>query len=76
MSPETQPIPVPTNGKKPHPGPVADAPADPPPVDDSQAISFTPAQLAVGFGIVASLILLVVSRIRRGRNRRGRWPIA
>ena len=74
MSPETERIQVPTNGKKPHPVPVADSPADPQLVDDSQAISFTPTQLAVGFGIVASLILLVASRLRRGRGRRGRWP--
>ena len=37
-------------------------------------VAFTPTQLAVGFGIVASLVLLVAGRIRRrGRSGRGRF---
>jgi hypothetical protein len=72
MSSDLERIPVPTNGKGPHP---VEAPvvldAEPAP----QAVpSVSPAQLAVGFGIVASLILLLVGWLRRGRSRRGRWP--
>lgn len=73
MSQETERIPVPTNGKRPHP--IDDAL---PVGDEAEAIvpatvTFTPTQLAVGFGIIASLILLVVGRLRRNRQR-GRWP--
>jgi hypothetical protein len=70
MSHETERIPVPTNGKGPHP------PAEPPIVDEPQeqdnaALAFSPAQLAIGFGIIASLLVLLVGRLRnRGRSRR------
>lgn len=44
------------------------APAAPP------TVVFTPTQLAVGFGILASLVVLVAGRIRRrGRSGRGRF---
>jgi hypothetical protein len=73
-------IAVPTNGKGPHPGrdpepgaesevaggpASSDAPASTPP--------FTPTQLAVGFGILASIVVIVAGRLRqRGRaSRRG-----
>ncbi len=75
MSPETDRIPVPTNGKGPHrvPGPSA-GPAAPPasqiPEPAETTIVLTPAQLAVGFGILASLIVLLVGRLRR-RGRSG-----
>jgi hypothetical protein len=69
LSQETERIPVPTNGKGPHP--IDEALPVPEPADDMlQTATFTPTQLAVGFGIIASLILLVVGRMRR--NRRGK----
>ena len=71
MSPETERVPVPTNGKGPHAieEPVAEAEAPPP---GQPTAAFTPTQLAVGFGIVASLIVLAARRIRRrGRSGRG-----
>lgn len=73
MSEDTDRIPVPTNGRGPHPD------AAPPPADESpgsagkplsrdQTVSFTPNQLAAGFGIIAGLLLLFVgARRRRGR---------
>ncbi len=74
--PDTDRIAVPTNGRGPHPvAAPADAadrarPADavqlPAGTDLSTAVS--PKQLAVGFGIVASLVLLLVGR--RARRRR------
>jgi hypothetical protein len=80
MSQDTERIAVPTNGRKPHaasapPGPLRGEPptADPPksfsPTDPALLGAVSPKQLAVGFGIIASLILLAVgrSRTRRGR---------
>jgi hypothetical protein len=62
-------VPVPTNGKGPHhvdePAPAAPLPSD------ELSVTFTPTQIAVGFGIVASLLLLVARQLRR-RGRRGR----
>ena len=72
MSPDTDRIAVPTNGKRPHPLPPAQSPppvADPPLATGS--IPFTPTQLAVGFGILAALVALVVGSLRR-RSRSGR----
>jgi hypothetical protein len=73
MSPETDPVTVPTNGK--HRASrsevVARPPTDlPPPL---AVTPFTPTQLAVGFGILAAVITLVVGNlVRRGRSgRRG-----
>ena len=73
MSPDTDRIPVPTNG---HHGPLtaestpgaarSDADIDVT-ASPSVEITVTPAQLAVGLGIVAGLILLVLGR-RRGRR--------
>ncbi len=71
MSPETDRIAVPTNGKRPHPMPE---PADP---DSSErpmpatTAPFTPTQLAVGFGILAAVVALVARSLRR-RGRSGR----
>ena len=62
-------IPVPTNGKGPHP--VAE-PEPPLPADEPSGelkVGFTPTQIAVGFGIVASLVLLAARQFRR-RGRR------
>ena len=74
MSQETERIPVPTNGKGPHPIEDAQHVPDPADVDVPSTATFTPAQLAIGFGIIASLILLVVGRLRRNRQR-SRWPL-
>ena len=78
MSPDAEKIPVATNGKGPHPG-DATSPADEPSaaVADTEGpapastLAFTPTQLAVGFGILASLALLLVGRMRRRRGGRG-----
>jgi hypothetical protein len=89
MSPETDRIPVPTNGKGPHPvkglhpvnGPVHDPAPVPGPAEPTErtdpaetTIVFTPTQLAVGFGIIASLVLLLVRRMRGSRRSRSRGP--
>ena len=69
MSPDSERIQVPTNGKGPHglhepPAPEPREPAD-------AALAFTPAELAIGFGIIASLVVLIVGRLRgRRRSRR------
>ena len=65
-------IPIPTNGHAPplseEPEALDDTGPDTPSVERrGPAIAASPAQLAVGMGIVASLILLVVgARRRRG----------
>jgi hypothetical protein len=59
-------IPVPTNGHKPPPPVDARPPGpDPGPAGPDLRIAVTPAQAAVGFGIIASLILVVLGRRRR-----------
>ncbi|MGZ8514183.1 MAG: hypothetical protein ACXW4H_03675 [Candidatus Limnocylindrales bacterium] len=73
MSPDTDRILVPTNGKRPHPSPEPAAPA---PVVDVHSMppamaAFTPTQLAVGFGILAAIVALVARSLRR-RSRAGR----
>jgi hypothetical protein len=75
MSGESDRIAVPTNGRGPHPvapspavtttDPAAD-PATPSARDLSLAMS--PERLAVGLGIVASVVILVVGLARRGRS--------
>jgi hypothetical protein len=73
-------ITVPTNGRKPHPvaEPLAPLRGEPPTAEPAKSFSpadpallgaVSPKQLAVGFGIIASLVLLALgrSRIRRGR---------
>jgi hypothetical protein len=83
MSPDTDRIPVPTNGHHPPltaestPGATGESSSVPDPIRSdtdievtarpSVEITVTPAQLAVGLGIVAGLILLVLGR-RRGRR--------
>ena len=73
MTHETDRIPVPINGKGPRPD-QAPVPAPGPAADDDRptatTVVFTPTQLAVGFGIIASLIVLLVGRMRR-RGRSG-----
>ena len=69
MSLDNDRIPVPTNGRGPHPVDTR-PPADGSPPAESTA-AFTPTQLAVGFGILASLVVLVARRLgRRGRSGR------
>jgi hypothetical protein len=76
MSPETDRITVPTNGK--HPASRSEVPParrPDPPVPLAIA-PFTATQLAVGFGIVAAVIALIAGSLRRrGRSRR-RGPFA
>jgi hypothetical protein len=72
MSQAPDRIPVPTNGKGPHrtePAQATDAEATPP-----ATVAFTPTQLAVGFGILASLVLLVAGGIRRRNRSRSGGP--
>jgi hypothetical protein len=81
MSSDPDRIAVPTNGRGPHavPGPVSseDARAAPTsgstrsdpgaPSAEEMSLAFTPRQLAVGFGIIASLVLLAAGLARRRR---------
>ena len=73
MSPDTDRILVPTNGKRPHPSPEPEAPV--PIVEKRSTLPavapFTPTQLAVGFGILAAIVALVAGGLRR-RSRAGR----
>ena len=74
MSSDTDRIAVPTNGRKPHPPATPAAPAD---ADDSApsdvelSVAFSPKQLAIGFGILASLLLLLAGLARRRGERGG-----
>ncbi|MEX1169843.1 MAG: hypothetical protein WEE50_06855 [Chloroflexota bacterium] len=69
MTTEPERIKVPTNGKGPH---HVDEPSTPDPSpSDELTVAFTPTQIAVGFGIVASLVLLLARQLRRS-GRRGR----
>jgi hypothetical protein len=62
-------VPVPTNGKGPR---HVDEPTTPNPSEpDELTVTFTPVQIAVGFGIVASLLVLAARQLRQ-RGRRGR----
>ena len=76
MSPDTDRVAGPTNGRKPHPvaapaeeaAPVAGADAVQPPSGTDLSNALSPKQLAVGFGIVASILLLLAGRARRRRS--------
>ena len=77
MSPDADRIAVPTNGRGPHPPGPAATPPDPSgtpaptsgvPSDEELATAFSPKQLAVGFGIVASLVLVLAGWARRRRS--------
>ena len=72
MSQDPDRIAVPTNGRGPHPlvtpEPTAPVEADSgAPSDEEMSTAFTPKNLAIGFGIVASLVLLLVGAARRRR---------
>jgi hypothetical protein len=75
MSQETDRIAVPTNGRRPKAVPTADDPPTPPEPpapgtsDEELSVAFTPKQLAIGFGILASLVLIVAGRMRRRSGR-------
>ena len=73
MSQAPDRIPVATNGKGPHPSEPAPAPVDSQPTQPATVV-FTPTQLAVGFGILASLVLLVAGRLRRRNRSRSGGP--
>ncbi len=76
MSPDTDRIAVPANGHRPKGlGQLAPSRGEPPtadPIDDTSnaalSVAFTPKQVAIGFGIVASLLLLVAGRLWRRRS--------
>jgi hypothetical protein len=71
MSQESDRIAVPTNGRGPHPVPEPAAALESGPgVPSEEEIStaFSPKQLAIGFAILASLVVLLVGRARRGRS--------
>jgi hypothetical protein len=75
-------IAVPTNGRGPHEVTTRLAPlrGEPPsaggvgessssgPSDEEFSVAFSPKQMAIGFGILASLVLLLAGRARRGRG--------
>jgi hypothetical protein len=74
MSSDPDRIAVPTNGRRPHPVPEASAAAAEPAADDPAAArapaptlpgGLSPQQLAVGFGIVASLVAIAAGVARR-----------
>ena len=71
MSVDPDRITVPTNGRG--PGPMRDPAASPErslggPSKEEMSVAFSPKQAAIGFGILASLLLLVVGRARRRRS--------
>ena len=75
MSADPDRISVPTNGRGPHPIPDLTAspalPSEPSlsgPTKEEMSVAFSPKQAAIGFGILASLLLLVVGWARRGRS--------
>lgn len=70
---------VPTNGRGPREvaaplpplrgePPTAAEPSSPGTSDQDFSVAFSPKQVAIGFGILASLILLLARRARRGRS--------
>ena len=76
MSPDQDRIAVPTNGKHPHLLPEPASPGSgelppPSPPAPSPSATFSPTQLAVGFGIMAAIVALVAGSLRR-RSRSGR----
>ena len=75
MSGESDRIAVPTNGRGPHPVAPSRAAAPTDPASDPATrstnnlpMAMSPERLAVGLGIVASVVILVVGLARRGRS--------
>ena len=64
MSPDSDRIAVPTNGKGPHSVPAAVDSAGAP-TEEEMSVAFTPKQVAVGFGVIASVVLVVIGLLRR-----------
>jgi hypothetical protein len=69
MTNDLERVPVPTNGKGPHPAAEPKLPRSTEEPSGELEVSFTPTQIAIGFGIVASLIVLAARQFRR-RGRR------
>jgi hypothetical protein len=75
MSSDPDRIAVPTNGRRPHPVPEAAATAAPAAGDPTTPMApalpggLSPQQLAVGFGIVASLVAIAAGVARRRAHR-------
>ena len=73
MTQETDRIPAPTNGRRPHPvQPPPSAPAEPPVVAAAARDlpgGLSPRQLAVGFGVIAWLLVIVAGQARRRLRR-------
>jgi hypothetical protein len=69
MSSEPDRIAVPTNGKRPHPVPATTPPPGSPspstPAARDMPGGISPRQLAVGFAVIAWLLVLVAGRARR-----------
>jgi hypothetical protein len=83
MSSDQDRVAVPTNGRRPHavtidpdetrsPPEAAEGTVAPTATDIATAVS--PRSLAIGFGILASLALLVVGRVLRARSEREGGP--
>ena len=83
MTRDTDPdrIAVPTNGHGPRDvatllaplrgePPTSTPPSSPGPSDQDFSVAFSPKQVAIGFGILASLLVLLAGRARRGRSGR------
>jgi len=72
MSADPDRIAVPTNGRRPHAVPEPATAAQPSsyggPSAEEMSVAFSPTQVAIGFGIVASLLLLLAGRARRRRS--------
>jgi hypothetical protein len=60
----------PPTAAPPPPSPSAASRSASGPTDQEFSVAFTPKQVAIGFGIVASLVLLLAGRARRGRSGR------
>ncbi len=73
MSSDPDRISVPTNGKRPHPAPATAAPpttsAPPGTTPGDLPGGLSPQQLAVGFGIIAWLLVIVAGLARRRLRR-------
>jgi hypothetical protein len=68
VSPDTDRVAVATNGRGPHPETDPDPTA--PEVEERPGLGtstapFSPTQLAVGFGILAAIVAILVRRLRR-----------
>ena len=76
MSGDSDRIAVPTNGRGPHPVAPSPAATETEPAADTATrsardlpLAVSPERLAVGLGIVLSVVLLIVGLARRGRSR-------